>query len=802
MLPATAAVNRPPANTGASRPPANTGASQPPAQLAATLPLADALTALAAQSGADIISTEARLQRTRVVLPPPGTGVAAALQTMLAGTGFVAVPAGPNSWRVIGAADHDATPARLSRPLPIAPANAVATTEAEVIVTASKQRIRLLRFPGSLSIVDTGQVRPGPALIALDDVARVTPVLQSTELGTGRNKVFIRGIADSSFNGATETTSAVYFGDVQMVYSGTQPGLRLYDMARVEIMAGPQGTLYGAGAIGGIIRLTPEAPRLDGAEARIDARATATMAGNPGIDIAGMANLPIAGGRAALRAVAYGSRAGGYVDDNGRASNILGEGPRVARAVNQIDIVGGRLALAIEPGAGWRIDLSGLGQRITARDAQYAEKASGTLLRRSRLAQPYASDLLLGRVLIARDWDNGLSLLAATGVVKRRADDQFDASRLNGAGRPSAYITNTDDLLLTQELRLSRSPPGGISWVTGLALLYNRNSQSRALGIPDQPADLIGVTNVTQSGSLFAEITLPFTRRLAITLGSRITTARTDGEPSATPRGGSFVRGRSTFRYDPTLALSWLVAPRLAVFARGQTGYRTGGIAVARGVGRVADYRADSIIMGEAGLRLERRGARGVAFSASASYAHWSDIQADLFNARSQPFTANIGNADIHAIEASGDWVPLPGLTAGFALLYTENRVDGPFAASSANRNRRLPDTPPLAVRADLGYRWADRAGNGYGVTAAAHYVGRSVLGTGDYLDISQGQYASFDIGAEWQRGRLRMSIGIENLADTRANLFALGNPLTFTQRDQTVPLRPRTISIGASYAW
>lgn len=721
---------------------------------------------------------------------------------MLAGTGLVALPAGPNGWRVIRKPDRDPAPAALPRPRPSTPANTAATTDAEVIVTASKQRISLLRFPGSLGIVDTGRVRPGPALIALDDIARVTPVLQSTELGTGRNKVFIRGIADSSFNGATETTSAVYFGDVQMVYSGPQPGLRLYDMARVEIMPGPQGTLYGAGAIGGIIRLTPEPPRLDSVEARVDARVSATLAGRPGIDIAGMANLPFAGGRAALRAVAYGSRAGGFIDDKGRAGPLSGTATGVARAVNQVDIAGGRLALAIEPGTGWRIDLSGLGQRITARDAQYAETDSGALLRRSRLAQPYASDLLLGRLLIARDWDNGLSLLAATGVVQRRADDQFDASPLNGAGNPDAYTTNTDDLLVTQELRLSRSAPGGISWVTGLALLYNRNSQSRALGITDQPTELIGVTNVTQSGSLFAEITLPFTHRLAITLGSRVTTARTDGEPSATPRGGSFVRGRSTLRYDPTLALSWLVAPRLAVFARGQTGFRTGGIAVARGVGRVADYRADSIIMGEAGVRLERHGARGLAFSASASYAHWSDIQADLFNTRGQPFTANIGDADIHAIEASGDWVPLPGLRVGVAFLYTENRVDGPLAASSVNRNRRLPDTPPLAARLELGYRWADSAGNGYGVTAAAHYIGRSVLGTGDFLDIDQGRYAVFNIGSEWQRGRMRMSIGIENLADARANLFALGNPLTFTQRDQTVPMRPRTISVGASYAW
>lgn len=82
----------------------------------------------------------------------------------------------------------------------------------------------------------------------------------STYLGAGRNKLFIRGIADSSFTGPTCATVGQYFGDLRLSYNAPDPDLRLADLAAVEVLEGPQGTLYGAGSLGGLIRLVPNAP--------------------------------------------------------------------------------------------------------------------------------------------------------------------------------------------------------------------------------------------------------------------------------------------------------------------------------------------------------------------------------------------------------------------------------------------------------------------------------------------------------------------------------------------------------------
>ena len=101
-------------------------------------------------------------------------------------------------------------------------------------------------------------------------------------------------------------------------------------------------------------------------------------------------------------------------------------------------------------------------------------------------------------------------------------------------------------LLLTQETRLSRTLANGNSWVTGFTLLRNSDAQNRALGAVAAPADIIGVTNVTKSASVFAEGTARLLPAFALTLGARVTIARTDGEPSFKPRVNDYVEGRST----------------------------------------------------------------------------------------------------------------------------------------------------------------------------------------------------------------------------------------------------------------
>jgi iron complex outermembrane recepter protein len=746
-----------------------------------------ALLALGRQTGVEIISTERGLHavRTRALAGP--LPVRRALAQLLAGTDFRAVRIAGGGYRIV----YHRASAR--RPLPARSERAEGRDAGgtDIIVTASKQAIPLLRYPGSIAFSLGAPSLPNGSTGEVTDLSRTMPVIQSTQLGAGRNKLFIRGIADSSFSGTTQSTASVYLDDVQLNASGADPGLRLYDLHSVEVMEGPQGTLYGAGAIGGVVRLTSNAPDPRRIAGSITAGSVLTARGDAGGDLAAMLNLPL-GSAAAARGVVYAARDGGYIDD-----------PRRDRFnTNDTYTTGGRLAVRWQPGDGWRLDVSGAAQHIVARDGQYAEPAFGPLDHAAIIAQPFDSSFLFGRVVVARDWANGLSLVSATGIARLETADTFDATPPSRVPTPPvAYHARTNKLLLSHESRLSRSLSSGSSWLIGVSFISDKSILSRSLEYVGREADIIGVSNVTRQASIFGETTVALTPRVSFTAGLRGTAARVDGQPSATPRGG-FIRGNSTQRFDPTLALSYRLGARLAAFARFQTGFRTGGLAVAQGVGRVATYTPDSIVMGEVGLRRLRSGTTGLALSASASTAFWRDIQADLINRRGAPYTSNVGSAHIHTLEATADWIPMPGLDLTGALLFTENRVSGAIADQSRRDNRRLPDTPPLAGNAAISYAWNRAAAWQPRVGATIAYVGRSVLGTGDLLDVSQGRYWSIGANAGMRWRNLDWRLGVDNLTDTTASRFAYGNPFRLAMRDQTTPPRPLNVRLGVTAGW
>ncbi len=184
--------------------------------------------------------------------------------------------------------------------------------------------------------------------------------IASTYLGAGRNKLFIRGIADSSFTGPTQATVGQYFGDLRLSYNAPDPDLRLADLAAVEVLEGPQGTLYGAGSLGGLIRLVPNAPDPTRFAGSAMLGGSATTNGAPGAGCAGGAQPPLIADRLAIRLVADSASEGGYIDK-----------PLLGRTdVNRTRIAGGRAAVKADLGGGWSVEAVGIGQRIRGADSQ------------------------------------------------------------------------------------------------------------------------------------------------------------------------------------------------------------------------------------------------------------------------------------------------------------------------------------------------------------------------------------------------------------------------------------------------
>ncbi|WP_174273452.1 TonB-dependent receptor, partial [Sphingomonas bacterium] len=609
-----------------------------------------------------------------------------------------------------------------------------------------------------------------------------TPVLQSTEVGAGRNKLFIRGVADSSFTGPTQATAGIYFGDVRVGYDGPDPNLNLYDVDRVEVLEGPQGTLYGAGSIGGVIRIEPRVPELDGVHASARVGGSITTHGAPGYDAATAIDYSPVADRLGVRIVGYRSREGGYIDAPGRNADD----------VNSLTQTGFRGAVRARPFDGVTIDASYLRQTSAQPDLQYAA-AGRALSHLETLAQPFSDRYKLARGVAEKRWDSGLVLRVTGGVADHHIAQRFDVSRPTVIN-PIAYDDVTDIKLGSAEARLSHSWPGGGGWVVGASGVWSTTGSERTIGVLMTPRDLIGVTNRTREKAGYGELTLPVFRILLLSVGARVTRARMDGEPSRRPANNDFLRGSTATRVDPDFGFSVPIAHDLIWFGQYQQGFRTGGLAVAQGAGRVATYESDTIYVGHSGFRY--RHGRRISASIDFSYAHWSDIQADLVARNGLPYTDNVGDGRIVAVEANAEWGITPELRVSGAVLFNHSRLIDPMPAYVNSGDRPLPASPALTATGVLG--WRHPIGNTIlHAEARVRYVGHSRLGVGPVLDIPYGDYAEAGATASLEFGRFEASLGVQNLLDVRADRFAIGNPFAVARRDERTPLRPRTLRVG-----
>ena len=341
-------------------------------------PLGEVIAAIGVQARITIAILDPELASHRSPGVKGDVSVRAALDRALRGTGAEAVFYDRATVRIIRSRPR---PKPSPRPKPRPPK--LPATEAppvEIIVSATKQTMHLDNFPGTAKIIDleAGRLarKAGDGTAA---IAALQPTLTTTNLGRGRNKLFVRGIADSSFNGPTQATVGQYLGDVRLTYNAPDPDLNLYDLERVEILAGPQGTLYGAGSIGGIVRLVPNTPDSTAAYASASAGLSATRFGGIGGDAAAMANLPILKGQAAVRLVVHGGRDAGYIDDPSRG----------LRDINSGRNFGQRLLVRIDDIAGWTIDLGGVHHRVETDDGQYLIRGQPPLTRSNPIAQPF-----------------------------------------------------------------------------------------------------------------------------------------------------------------------------------------------------------------------------------------------------------------------------------------------------------------------------------------------------------------------------------------------------------------------------
>jgi len=191
---------------------------------------------------------------------------------------------------------------------------------AEVVVTAQRRKENVQNVPIAVQAF-TSQTLAQLNVKTFDDYMKYLPSVSSANNGPGQNEIFMRGLSagaqpsQGSASTAPWPNVAIYLDN----QSGQLPGRNLdvyaADLARIEVLEGPQGTLFGAGAEAGVIRYITNEPKLAGTEAEFSAEYSVTAHGDPNESLTGVFNLPLIPGKLGLRTVLYDDSRGGYIDN-------------------------------------------------------------------------------------------------------------------------------------------------------------------------------------------------------------------------------------------------------------------------------------------------------------------------------------------------------------------------------------------------------------------------------------------------------------------------------------------------------
>jgi len=689
-----------------------------------------------------------------------------ALQRLLRGSGLHAVATASGVWRL--------------DPLPRVRAGLVAREsrldgDRDIVVAATKRDEYLSSVPISISVI-----RPDPAERLIDgrgvhDLIGNGVGAFATNLGPGRDRIFLRGVADSAFNGPTQSTVSLFLDDARVSYATPDPDLRLVDVDHVELLRGPQGTLYGTGALGGIVRIVPK--KADPAEWEGFAAVEGSVVehGGRGGAIEAGFNAPLVADRLAVRVVGYADQSGGWIDDSGRGR----------RNINRARRYGGRLTARWRFATDWTVDAGLTTQWINADDSQYA--VSGRT-KATAVAEPHDNDFLAATVTI-RGVIGALDMLSTSAYVTHEVESIFDAGNVasaQGLATPLAFSDLRQLKLGTQEWRVS-DPSAARPWVAGISLLTAENSY-RGTFRPTSAAAVpaLALHDDALEVALFGEASLPLGQGFTATGGLRAFLSKVDNEQAGQTR-----RRARTTGVTPSATLSWAPDEEKMVWLRYASAVRPGGINP-DGDPRLADFRSDDLKNIEIGWRL--RLARRLRFSGALFALRWENIQSDSLGTDGLVRTINAGKARNFGAELSSSldlhpWSIEGNLTVQHARLYEPSQ-----ASNAIGDDNRLPVLPDYTGRLKVGYAW-QVADADAGLFVTGRYVGHARISFDPGLARSMGGYWTADAGMTLSMAPWRVALTVSNLFDGKGDSFGFGNPFSFRVERQRTPIRPRTLA-------
>ena len=615
-----------------------------------------------------------------------------------------------------------------------------AFTLEEVVVTAARREQSSQDYSGSLQVF-SGEELDRLGADDFEDVLLSVSGISFREQGNGSKRLGLRGVSNvaGSDNGVTATVSTVgvYLNDVPILNTSNIPDVALYDLNRIEVLKGPQGTLYGEGAMGGAVRIVmnePDAAMFDfGGETTF----SSTEHGGFNYGARGYVNIPIVQDKVALRV------AGGFVDNDGYVDNLAnGDDDH-----DSMDAQNARALLKIEISDRLTADLLFLYDQETLDEFSQMDETMPDLQISS--LEPRLSEEETKFFGLTVNYDMGFAELTSVSSYydyERDLNDRIAGLLISPVFGIFAAIGGgsiTEERLegkqpieaFTQEIRLVSAGDNRLDWVLGA---FYRDKELDAVGnfllapsevaavnaglsflaLPPLADNLVASFPIKDSFEQFAvygEGNYELTEGLELSFGLRWYDETVDLVSSAV--GSSILAVINNTQEESVsedgvvwkVGLSYRFNEDAQVYGIVSTGFRSPVVNSQAALVGDPFAESDTTTNFELGYKGTFAGGRAT-LNVSGFYVDWSDLQAVLsevpvVTASPASFPGNAGDADIYGVEADFAALVSEQLRAGFNFAYTDSELDKSEPNAYAVEGAPLPNVPDWTASGFIEYR-------------------------------------------------------------------------------------------------
>ena len=567
------------------------------------------------------------------------------------------------------------TPASAQSAPPVADRNG--SGEPEIVVTAQKREQAIIDVPLSITAVSAEQITRRGAT-AIEDLQYSVPGMSISQFAPGQQRIQLRGI--SVYGGLP--TVGVYMDEMPLNNEINQTGqdLRLLDVQRIEVLRGPQGTLYGQGAMGGTIRYITNPVDFKDVQAAADGEVADVKGGKPDWRVNAMVNIPLVEDQLGLRVAGTYQNFGGWIDNPG-----LGE-----RNVNSGHSLAVRAKLGMRLGENLNITVLGQHQELKLGAQNLSDENA---IVNDRVPTPSQSRVDMVNLLATYDFGD-VQLLSSTGYLYRKDRQTLDltASFVGLLEAPAPFGFDyapgtfqsiglpaiTSNSIFVQELRLASQGESRFGWTVGATNRDSTTKQDAAAAVTPNnvlPAgfELFNALGTypedSRSWAVFGEANYKILPELTATVGGRYFSDKREQRLRSAAFGAvSIDNGKDTFNaFSPHFNLSWQPSEQLNIYANVAKGFRSGGFnRTSAGLGLVTvppSYDPETLWSYEGGAKFQSLD-RSISAELAVYRNEWTDVQSLAFAPGSPTqFTINGAKLGGWGVDAALNWTPVRPLT-------------------------------------------------------------------------------------------------------------------------------------------